>query len=96
MLGMETIRKIRLELGKGTSIREAARKFNKSRATPRQQLITMSRSKYKLDLKNRARQALLEANASLAPARRRTLFSLYEELQGQGYGGSGGTLRPQA
>jgi transposase len=35
MLGMETIRKIRLALSKGMSIREAARRFSKSRKTIR-------------------------------------------------------------
>ena len=41
---METIRKIRLALSKGMSIREASRKFNKSRKTIRKIIRTEATS----------------------------------------------------
>lgn len=102
---METIRKIRLALGKGMSIREAAKKFSKSRNTIRKVLRSgvtgfsyqgrephyPALGKYIDRL-----EALLEVNAGLTPAKRRTLLSLYEELQGQGYEGSYSAVRRYA
>jgi transposase len=97
MLGMETIRKIRLALSNGMSIREAAKKFNKSRYMIRRvqrsdETTFVYRRKEQqypaLGEYIEALEALLEANARIAPAKRRTLISLYEELQGAGYQGS--------
>jgi transposase len=94
MLGMETIRKIRLALGKEMSIREAAKKFSKSRNTIRKVLRSgVTSFSYQgrepsypaLEQYIERLEALLEANADLASAKRRTLLSLYEESQGQGY-----------
>jgi transposase len=105
MLGMETIRKIRLALGKGMSIREAAQKFNKSRNTIRKILRSgMTSFSYQrceqsypvLGKYIKPLEELLEANAELAPAKRRTLLSLYEELQGRGYEGSYSAVRRYA
>jgi transposase len=102
---METIRKIRLALGKGMSIRDAAKKFNKSRNTIRK----VQRSGATSFVYRRKEQrypalggyietleALLEVNASLAPSKRRTWLSLYEELQGDGYQGSYSAVRRYA
>jgi transposase len=105
MLGMETIRKIRLALSKGMGIREAARKFNKARKTIRK----IARSEETSFIYRRKEQrypalgeyigaldALLEAQSALPPSKRRTLLSLYEELQGQGYQGSYSAVRRYA
>ena len=102
---METIRKIRLALSKGMSIREAAKKFCKSRNTIRKILRDGSTS-FVYQRRERhypalggyieSLEALLEANAALAPSRRRTMLSLYEELQGQGYQGSYSSVRRYA
>ena len=102
---METIRKIRLALSKGMSIREAAMKFNKSRNTIRK----VQRSGVTSFVYRRKEQrypalgeyierleSLLAANASVTPSKRRTLLSLYEELQGQGYQGSYSAVRRYA
>ena len=102
---METIRKIRLALGKGMSIREAARKFNKSRKTIRK-IVRSGETSFTYQRKEQwypalgdyieALLALLEANAELALPKRRTVLSLYEELQGQGYQGSYSSVRRYA
>lgn len=102
---METIRKIRLALSKGTSIRAASKTFNMSRNTVRKVLRSgATRFSYqRLDQRYpalggyiEALELLLEANADLAPSRRRTLLSLYEELQGLGYRGSYSSVRRYA
>jgi transposase len=94
---METIRKVRLALSKGMSIRKAAEKFNMSRNTIRKVLRSGATSfSYKRrEQKHPALgehigslESLLAANADLVPSKRRTLLSLYEELQGVGYQGS--------
>jgi transposase len=105
MLGMETIRKIRLALSKGMSIREAAKKFCKSRNTIRK-IRRGEATSFVYRRKERhypalggyieALEALLEADAGLAPSRRRTMLSLYEELQGRGYRGSYSSVRRYA
>jgi transposase len=105
MLGMETIRKIRLALSKGMGIREAARTFNKARKTIRR----IARSEETSFIYRRKEQrypalgeyrgaleALLEAQGALPPSKRRTVLSLYEELQGQGYQGSYSSVRRYA
>jgi len=97
MLVMETIRKVRLALSKGMSIREVAKKFSISRNTVRK----VQRSGETSFVYQRKEQrypaleghidileALLAANADVAPSKRRTVLSLYEELQGHGYQGS--------
>jgi len=97
MLVMETIRKIRLALSKGMSIREAAKKFTVSRNTVRK----VQRSGETSFVYRRKEwhypalegyidilETLLAANADAAPSKRRTVLSLYEELQGHGYPGS--------
>jgi transposase len=105
MLGVETIRKIRLALGKGMSIREAAKTFNKSRQTIRKiQRSGLTSFSYQrreqcypaLGEYIEALDALLEANSGFAPSKRRTLLSLYEELQGRGYAGSYSAVRRYA
>jgi transposase len=97
MLGMETIRKIRLALSKGMSIREASRKFTKSRKAIRKIIQSGATSfsyqrqevHYRvLGAYREALEALLEAESSVAASKRRSLLSLYEELQGKGYEGS--------
>jgi len=97
MLVMETIRKIRLALRDGHSIRATAKKFNLSRNTVRKvqrsdvtQFVYQRRGQRYPALAGYidALEALLLANAEVAASRRRTLLSLYEELQGQGYQGS--------
>ena len=87
---METIRKIRLALSKGMSIREAATKFTKSRNTIRK-ILRSGATSFVYQRKEQlypalgsyieSLEALLEANASLAPSKRRTMLALYEELQ---------------
>jgi hypothetical protein len=90
MLGMETIRKIRLALSKGMSIRDATRKFSKSRKTIRK-IARSEETRFTYQRNEQQYPALgnyigaLEAEAVLTPSKRRTLLSLYEELQGQGY-----------
>lgn len=102
---METIRKIRLALSQGVSIREAAKKFNKSRNTIRRvkrsaetSFVYRRKEQHYPALGDyiEALEALLEANASVVPSNRRTLLSLYEELQGQGYHGSYSAVRRYA
>jgi hypothetical protein len=105
MLGMETIRKIRLALSKGMSIREATRKFSKSRKTIRK-IARSAETSFTYQRKEQqypalgnyigALEALLEAEAALTPSKRRTLLSLYEELQGHGYQGSYSSVRRYA
>ena len=99
---METIRKIRLGLSKGMSIREASRKFCKSRNTIRKLLrggetsFTYRRREQHYPALGgyiEILEALLEAEASLAPSKRRTMLALYEELQGKGYQGSYSSVR---
>jgi len=102
MLGMETIRKIRLALRQGMGIREAARKFNKCRKTIRK-IARSGATSFSYQRREQrypalggyigALESLLEANALLCPKKRRTLISLYEELQGQGYQGSYSAIR---
>ena len=102
---METIRKIRLALSKGMSIREAATKFTKSRNTIRK-ILRSGATSFVYQRKEQlypalgsyieSLEALLEANASLAPSKRRTMLALYEELQGQGYQGSYSSVRRYA
>ena len=105
MLGMETIRKIRLALSKGMGIREAARQFNKARKTIRKiarsegTSFTYQRKEQQYPAMGgyiRPLELLLEAEAALTPSKRRTLLSLYEELQGQGYQGSYSSVRRYA
>ena len=102
---METIRKIRLALSKGMSIREASRKFNKSRKTIRKIIQTEATSfSYHrkkehypaLEGYREALEALLEAETAVAASKRRTILSLYEELQGKGYAGSYSSVRRYA
>ena len=102
---METIRKIRLALSKGMSIRDAAKTFNKSRNTIRKILrsgetsFSYQRKEHRypaLGSHIEALEALLEADAALAPSKRRSMLSLYEELQGQGYQGSYSSVRRYA
>ena len=90
---METIRKIRLALSKGMSIREASKKFCKSRNTIRKiQREGATSFTYRRTERHypalgdyiEALEALLAANEELAASKRRTMLSLYEELQGQG------------
>jgi transposase len=105
MLGMETIRKIRLALSQGMGIREAARKFNKCRKTIRK-IARSGATSFSYQRREQrypalgeyigALESLLEANALLAPKKRRTLLSLYEELQGRGYQGSYSAVRRYA
>lgn len=105
MLEMETIRKIRLALSKGISLREAAKKFNKSRNTIRK-ILRSGTTRFVYQRKKQLYpalgsyigplEALLEANASLAPSKRRTMLALYEELQGHGYQGSYSSVRRYA
>ena len=102
---METTRKIRLALSKGMGIREAARKFNKARKTIRK-IARSAETTFTYQRKEQrypalgdyidALEALLEANAGLAPSKRRTMLSFYEELQGQGYQGSYSSVRRYA
>ena len=102
---METIRKIRLDLSKGMSIRAAARKFNMSRNTIRK-VQRSGATSFVYQRKQQRYPALgeyiasldtmLAANASVTPSNRRTLLSLYEELQGQGYQGSYSAVRRYA
>ena len=102
---METIRKIRLALSKGMGIREASRKFNKSRKTIRKIVRTEATSfSYHREKEHypvlggyrEALEALLEAESALAAPKRRTILSLYEELQGKGYAGSYSAVRRYA
>ena len=102
---METIRKIRLGLSKGMSIREAAKKYNKSRNTIRKiqrggatSFVYQRKERHYPALESwiEALEGLLEANALLAPCKRRTVLSMYEELQGQGYQGSYSSVRRYA
>lgn len=102
---METIRKIRLALSKGMGIREASRTFNKSRKTIRKIIRTEATSfSYHRDKEHypalegyrEALEALLEAESALAASKRRTILSLYEELQGKGYEGSYSSVRRYA
>ena len=102
---METIRKIRLALSKGIGIREATRKFNKARKTIRkiarsaETSFTYRRKEQRYPALGEyigALEALLEARAALPQPKRRTLLSLYEELQGQGYQGSYSSVRRYA
>jgi transposase len=105
MLGMETIRKIRLALSKGMGIREAAKIFNKSRNTIRR-VVRSGATSFSYQRREqrysalgeyiKSLEALLEVNAGLAPSKRRTLLSLYEELQGQGYEGGYSAVRRYA
>ena len=105
MLGMETIRKIRLALSKGMSIREAAKQFCKSRITIRK-IIRSGETRFvyqreaqrypALEGYREVLEALLAANAAEPPGKRRTLLSLYEELQGKNYQGSYSALRRYA
>ena len=102
---METIRKIRLALSKGMSIREAAQKFNKSRNTIRK-VLRSGETSFSYERKEQRHpalenhreklEALLLAEAEVAPAKRRTLLSVFEELQGQGYQGSYSAVRRYA
>jgi len=106
MLVMETIRKIRLALSKGMSIREAAKKFTVSRNTVRkvqrsgETSFVYRRKEWRspvLEGYINILETLLEANADVAsPKRRRTVLSLYEELQGHGYQGSYSSVRRYA
>lgn len=105
MLEVDTIRKIRLALSKGMSIREAARKYTKSRNTIRKVLRSgKTRFTYKSKEKRypalggyiEALEALLVAEAGVSPRKRRTILSLYEELQGKGYEGSYSAVRRYA
>jgi transposase len=92
MMGMETIRKIRLALSKGMSIRGAAKKFSKSRNTIRK-IMHSEKTSFSYQRKEQrypaldgyieALELLLESEAALAPSKRRTVLSLYAELQGQ-------------
>ena len=102
---METIRKIRLALSKGMSIREASKKFCKSRNTIRKiQREGATSFTYRRTERHypalgdyiEALEALLAANEELAASKRRTMLSLYEELQGQGYPGSYSSVRRYA
>ena len=103
---METIRKIRLALSKGMSIREAAKKFTVSRNTVRkvqrsgETSFVYRRKEWRspvLEGYINILETLLEANADVAsPKRRRTVLSLYEELQGHGYQGSYSSVRRYA
>ena len=102
---METIRKVRLALSKGMSIREVAKKFSKSRNTIRK-ILRSEETSFTYQRKEQqypalgghieALERLLEAEAAAAPSKRRTMLSLYEELQGQGYQGSYSSVRRYA
>ena len=98
---METIRKIRLALSKGMSIREAAKKFTKSRNTIRK-ILRGGATSFAYQRQEQRYPVLgdylipLESSACLALSKRRTLLSLYEELQGQGYQGSYSSIRRYA
>jgi transposase len=79
------------------SIREAARKFSKSRNTIRkiQQSEATQFTYQREEVQYRALgeyreelEKLLEAESVVASSKRRRLLSLYEELQGKGYEGS--------
>jgi transposase len=102
---METIRKIRLALSKGMSIHEVAKKYNKSRNTIRKVLRSgATRFSYQrkeayyraLDGYREALEELLTVESAVASSKRRTLLSLYEELQGKGYEGSYSAVRRYA
>ncbi|MDR1346665.1 MAG: hypothetical protein LBK03_08210 [Bacteroidales bacterium] len=102
---METIRKIRLALSKGMGVREASRTFNKSRKTIRKIIQTeaMSFSYHRekehypaLEGYREALETLLKAESALTASKRRTILSLYEELQGKGYEGSYSAVRRYA
>ena len=102
---METIRKVRLALSKGMSIREASRKFNKSRKAIRKLSRTEatsfsyhreSRHYPALEGYREVLEGLLEAESTVAASKRRTILSLYEELQGKGYSGSYSSVRRYA
>ena len=102
---METIRKIRLALSKGMSIREAAKRFSKSRNTIRK-ILKSGVTSFSYSRKERRYPALgshiadletlLESNTAMVPSKRRTVLSLYEELQGKGYQGSYSSVRRYA
>jgi transposase len=102
---METIRKVRLALRDGHSIRSTAKKFNMHRDTVRkihrsdvtQFVYQRKTQRYPaLDGYIDALEMLLAANAEFAASKRRTLLSLYEELQGKGYQGSYSAVRRYA
>ena len=102
---METIRKIRLALSQGMGIRQAARKFNKARKTIRK-IARSEETSFTYRRKEQLYPALgdyigvledlLLVEAALTPSKRRTMLSLYEELQGQGYQGSYSSVRRYA
>lgn len=99
---METIQKIRLSLSKGMSIREAARKYDKSRATIRK-IARSNQTRFTYERKNQPYPALgpwidrlsgiLSENMTMPVSKRRTVLSIYEELQGAGYEGSYSSVR---
>jgi transposase len=101
MLGVETIDKIRKALSKGMSLREAARRFCKSRNTIRKIRDTWE-TKFEYHRKKRhfpvagdylsALHDMLEANEANPKRFRRNILSLFEELQGRGYTGSYSTI----
>lgn len=105
MTTVETARKIRLALRDGISIRAIARKFNLHRDTVRKIKRTnetefvykRTRQSYPaLDGYIEALEMLLSANEALPASKRRTLISVYDELQGHGYQGSYSAVRRYA
>jgi hypothetical protein len=87
MMGMETIRKIRLALSKGMGIREAARKFNKARKTIRK-IARSGETSFTYQRKEQqypalgeylgALERLLEEGVALAPSKRHFAFAFPE------------------
>ena len=102
MLTVDLIRKMRILISRGESIREVSKRFHVSRNTVRK--IAWSESREFKYPKRAARYpalgsvmerlaGLLSADASEPTHRRRTAQKLFEELRGEGYEGSYDSVR---
>ena len=102
MLGMETIRKVRLELAKGESIHSVAKKYRMSRNTVRK-IVRTGQTEFIYSTRETQRPALgshvqrlkeiLEEEVKLPSKGRRTGKKIYEQLQREGYEGGYDAVR---
>ena len=102
MKGMDVIKQVRQSIYRGTGIRETARQLKISRNTVRK-IIKNDVTCFEYQRSSQNYPALgqyidflnnlLSADSALPSKKRRTMLSLYQELQGIGYNGSYSSVR---
>jgi transposase len=102
MLGMETIRKVRLALSKGESIHSVAKKYRMSRNTVRK-IARTDQTEFTYAKRESRHPALgsfierlreiMEQEMELPSKSRRTVKKIFEQLQREGYEGGYDAVR---